>query len=104
MYLLNFVLCPDRPYLFRLMFATSDSGALSLTCVFFRICFVPLTGNINYSKILFVTRKNSPKGPAALSRYNIKATDFAGGYLLQHNTYHKTERTVSSKTNFFKQN
>jgi len=29
-----------------------------------------------------VCKKNSPKGPAALSRYNIKATGFAGGYLL----------------------
>jgi hypothetical protein len=50
--------------------------------VFWGICFVPLTGNLNYSKKLFVTRKNSPKGLAALIRYNIKATGFAGGYLL----------------------
>jgi hypothetical protein len=31
---------------------------------------------------LFEARISSPQGPATLSRYNIIATDFAGGYLL----------------------
>jgi hypothetical protein len=57
--------------------------AFFLTVCFFVVFLcLSLAGNISDGKKLFVTRKNSPKGPAALSRYNIKATGKAGGYLL----------------------